>query len=232
LRVVAQKDRVTPASRRLITYNGYLILTLTINPAVDRTFQVDHLVFEDRAYIMSQSEAAGGRGLNASRVIHSFGGKTFAILTAGGESGSKIQELLKNDGFRSEVVKYPEPQPHNLTISDKQGLTVKLNEPGLRSKLPNSNRFEEGAGGAHRKGSVAYDLRQPAPGAPAHFYNDLIQMARERGVNTLLDTDGDALLHGLEANPTVVTPEPPGGGTAAEPRAGDSRAIHRSGATN
>ena len=53
-----------------------LILTLTVNPAIDRNILVDRLVFEDRAYILSRNESAGGRGINASRVLHSFGAKT------------------------------------------------------------------------------------------------------------------------------------------------------------
>jgi len=44
------------------------------------------------------------------------------------------------------------------------------------------------------------------PGVSAHFYTKLIEMAHERKVKTLLDTDGDALLHGIEAGPTVVSP--------------------------
>jgi fructose-1-phosphate kinase PfkB-like protein len=51
-----------------------LIVTLTINPAIDRTISVDRLAFEDRAYIKSSGESAGGRGINATGVIHSFGG--------------------------------------------------------------------------------------------------------------------------------------------------------------
>jgi len=78
-----------------------LILTLTINPAIDRTVSVDKLVFEDRGYILARSEAAGGRGLNASRVLASFGAKTVAILAAGGEVGTHIAEGLKDAGFPS-----------------------------------------------------------------------------------------------------------------------------------
>jgi fructose-1-phosphate kinase PfkB-like protein len=44
------------------------------------------------------------------------------------------------------------------------------------------------------------------PGVPPHFYCDLIELAHKHKVKTLLDTDGDALLHALEAHPAVVTP--------------------------
>ena len=66
-----------------------LILTVTINPSVDRNIEVDRLVFEDRAYILSRSDSAGGRGMNASRVLHSFGAKTLAIVTSGGMNGQR-----------------------------------------------------------------------------------------------------------------------------------------------
>src|SRR5258708_6116488 len=84
-------------------YNGILILTLTINPAIDRNVTADRLVFEDRAYILSTNESAGGRGINASSVIHSFGGKTLAILTSGGASGKRLEELVRAYGFPVEV---------------------------------------------------------------------------------------------------------------------------------
>ncbi len=44
------------------------------------------------------------------------------------------------------------------------------------------------------------------PGVPASFYCEIIEMAKARGVKTLLDTDGEALAHGVEAKPTVITP--------------------------
>ena len=50
-------------------YHVNLILTLTINPALDRIITADRLVFEDRGYILDRGEAAGGRGINASQVI-------------------------------------------------------------------------------------------------------------------------------------------------------------------
>ena len=60
-----------------------MIVTLTLNPAIDRNITVDRLAFEDRAYILDKNESAGGRGINAACVIHSFGGDALAILTAG-----------------------------------------------------------------------------------------------------------------------------------------------------
>ena len=71
------------------------ILTLTVNPAIDRIITVDRLVFEDRAYILSTTNAAGGRGINAARVLTGFGAQALAVTT----SGRAFEELLKSDGL-------------------------------------------------------------------------------------------------------------------------------------
>lgn len=168
--------------------------------------QVDHLVFEDRTYIQSHSEAAGGRGINASRVLHSFGAKTAAILPSGGATGARIEELLKSDGFSVYVVKIGKESRTNLTISDKQGLTVKLNELGASLDGSELNAIKEMVDAKIKKASWLMICGSLPPGVPPHFYCELIELARKNNINTLLDTDGDALLHGLEAKPTVVTP--------------------------
>ncbi len=100
-----------------------MVLTLTINPAVDRTITVDRLVFEDRGYILDRTEAAGGRGINASHVIHQFGGKTMALLTSGGETGAKMEKSLGRMGFPYQIVRVRQETRTNFTISDRQGLT-------------------------------------------------------------------------------------------------------------
>jgi 1-phosphofructokinase family hexose kinase len=183
-----------------------LIITLTINPSVDRNLFVDRLVFEDRAYILSRSDSAGGRGINASRVIHSFGSKTLAVVTSGGPNGDKLQKLLGKAGFPVKVVAIKNEIRNNFTITDRQGLAVKLNERGpaitsdeLASVEKTIESRLEGASWLMLCGSIP-------PEVSSDFYTKLIRMAREQKVKTLLDTDGDALLHGVEAGPTVVTP--------------------------
>src|SRR5947208_7846100 len=104
------------------------ILSLTVNPGVDRIVTVDRLVFEDRAYIESTTEAAGGRGINASRVLTNFGASNTAITTSGKEVGRKFEEQLQQDSFSKQIVRIRSNIRVNLTISDRQGLSVKLNE--------------------------------------------------------------------------------------------------------
>ena len=183
-----------------------LIVTLTLNPAVDRNVQADRLVFEDRAYILSTNETAGGRGINASTVIHAFGGATKAIACTGGKNGKRFEELLAGVGFPTALVKIRHSIRANLTIVDKQGLAVKLNERGPHIQASELEKVErtvaenlDGAKWLMLCGSVP-------PGVAPDFYARIIRLAQKANVKTLLDTDGDALVSGMDAGPTAVAP--------------------------
>jgi 1-phosphofructokinase family hexose kinase len=170
---------------------------------------VDRLVFEDRAYILSRSDSAGGRGINASRVLHSFGAKTLAIVTSGGGNGDKFTKLLAKWGFPVKVVPIQNEIRINFTIVDRQGLTVKLNEVGPPVTSDELARLEKVVERGLESASWLMLCGSVPPGVPPDFYTKLIRMARSSKVRTLLDTDGDALLHGVEGGPTVVTPNQP-----------------------
>ena len=187
-------------------YHVSLILTLTINPAVDRTVIVDKLVFEDRGYIDARSEAAGGRGVNASHVLHSFGARTVALLTAGGEAGAKIEQSLAGMGFPFETVRVKADSRTNLTISDRQGLTIKLNEVGAPLEKDEIRALMKLLEARLTKARWLMICGSLQPGIPPHLYCEMLFMARKRGVRTLLDSDGDALNHALEAKPTAIKP--------------------------
>jgi 1-phosphofructokinase family hexose kinase len=183
-----------------------LILTLTVNPAIDHNVTAERLVFEDRAYILATHESPGGRGINASCVIHSFGGKTLAIAPCGGESGQRFRALVGACGFPAELVEIRNEIRTNLTITDRQGLTVKLNHPGPNLSGEELARIE--AAVVKRLAAAEWLMLCGSipPGVPSGFVPKLIRLAHERGVKTLVDTDGAALMEGVEAGPTVVAP--------------------------
>lgn len=183
-----------------------LILTLTLNPAIDRNVTVDKLVFEDRAYILSTRESAGGRGINASCVVDSFGGKTLAIATSGGKNGKRLEEFLLACSFPVEIVRIRNEIRVNMIIADRQGLAIKLNEVGPAMTNAELARVER-AVQARLPGSTWLMLCGSAPpGVPADFYARLVKLAQTQSVRTFVDTDGDLLQAALEAKPTVVAP--------------------------
>jgi 1-phosphofructokinase family hexose kinase len=181
-----------------------LIVTLTINPAIDHIISVDRLAFEDRAYINSSRESAGGRGINASLVIHSFGGKTLAVFISGGEAGKRLEAYVSGRGIPIAVVPVVNEVRTNLTITDKHGLTVNLNEAGPALAAEEVSRVESKVRESLHNASWLMPCGSLPPAAPVSFYGKLVAAARQKKVNTLLRATGDALREGIEAHPTVA----------------------------
>jgi 1-phosphofructokinase family hexose kinase len=183
-----------------------LIITVTLNPAVDFNIAADQLVFDDRAYILDTFNSAGGRGVNASRVIHSFGGKTLAITYSGGDTNQEFEELLRRYGFPCEFVPMRNVVRRNLAITDEQGLSVKLNERGASLSTDEIEAMEAAIKSRLSKAKWLMLCGSLPPGVPSDFYSRLVVAANSLGVETLLDTDSDPLTLSIESNPTVVTP--------------------------
>lgn len=183
-----------------------MIVTLTINPTIDHVISVDRLAFEDRAYVNSTHESAGGRGINASSVIHSFGGKTLAVAISGGPAGKRMEAHLREDGLPFRVVPVENEIRTNLTITDKHGLTVNLNEAGPQLSKAEVAAVERAVKEALERAQWLMVCGSLPPGVPGEFYGRLIAAARKKKVKTLLHADGEALRLGIEERPTVTTP--------------------------
>jgi 1-phosphofructokinase family hexose kinase len=177
-----------------------------MNPAVDRMVLADRLVYEDRGYILSRRESAGGRGINASAVIHAFGGRTLAIAPCGGDQGERFKELLGCCEFPVHLVPIHKNIRANLIATDRSGLMIRLNEKGPELDPGEVARIEEAVYSWLGRARWLMLCGSLPPGVPADFYSKLIVKARESGVKTLVDTDGECLLEAVEAKPTTVSP--------------------------
>lgn len=129
-----------------------------------------------------------------------------AVVPAGGKSGALFEEYLDRCGFELVVVPIRNEVRSNLIITDKQGLTVKLNERGATINKTELARLEKAIRANLHRASWLMICGSLPPGVPPSFYVQLIKLARKQGVKVLLDTDGEALEAGIEAQPTVVTP--------------------------
>ena len=177
-----------------------------MNPAIDRTITADRLVFDDRAYIQARGESVGGRGLNTSAVLHSWGAPTLAIVPSGGESGPRFEAHLARLGFPYEAVPVRQNVRSNLIITDQRGMTVKLNVPGPALTQDELNAIEAAVRRRLPGATWLLVCGSLPPGVPSSYVRRLVVAAREAGVKSLVDTDGEALQDALLERPTAVTP--------------------------
>ncbi|MCW5966662.1 MAG: 1-phosphofructokinase family hexose kinase [Bryobacterales bacterium] len=177
-----------------------------MNPAIDRNVSVDRLAFEDRGYICSTENAAGGRGINASHVLNSFGAHTLAICTAGGKSGERFRRYLDAVAFPYEAVPIEGEIRTNLNLTDRQGLTIKLNERGPAMTPEEVERVVQAVSKHLPDSSWLMICGSLPPGVTGALYVNLVKLGHEAGCHVLLDADDEELREGLETGPMVVTP--------------------------
>ena len=76
-----------------------MILTVTMNPAIDTAYQLDKLVIDDVNRV-SPKKTAGGKGLNVSRVLCQLGDDVVATGLLGGHMGAYMGSLMDADGIK------------------------------------------------------------------------------------------------------------------------------------
>ncbi|MFK0257329.1 1-phosphofructokinase family hexose kinase [Streptomyces sp. NPDC090445] len=185
-----------------------MILTVTLNTALDVTHRVPRLTPHTTHRVTTVTERPGGKGLNVARVLAALGRPVTATGFAGGRTGAVVRELLADcPGVTDALVPCAGATRRTLAVVDESsGDTTQFNEPG---PLIGSgewaeflDRYEDLLAGAE---AVALCGSLP-PGLPVGAYAVLVRAARAAGVPVLLDTSGEALRRGIAARPEMVKP--------------------------
>ncbi len=183
------------------------LLTVTLNPALDKVHVVPGFG-AGAVYKAAQTHtSAGGKGINVARVTHTLGGSVMAMGLLGGIAGDFVRQSLCAEGIPQSFVAVSGETRTSVVVADPaNSQDTVLNESGpeissdeldalrvrLRELLPTVQ-------------TVCYSGSLP-PGVPSGFYAELIEMARLAGVKAALDTSGDALVQGAAARPFLLKP--------------------------
>ncbi|RZQ61727.1 1-phosphofructokinase family hexose kinase [Amycolatopsis suaedae] len=184
-----------------------MILTVTPNPALDVTYRVPRLVpggvvKADRVY-----RRAGGKGVNVARVLHSLGVPTLAVLPVGGSDGRAVVEELDSSGLAYQTVEVAGPTRRTVTVVSTADSTETLvSEPGEPPSDVEWAALLDVVRGRIGEASVLVSSGSLPPGAPVDAHAQLLALAAEHGVPSVLDTSGEPLLAGLAGRPAVVKP--------------------------
>ncbi|GAB2827384.1 1-phosphofructokinase family hexose kinase [Actinocorallia aurea] len=197
-----------------------MILTVTLNAALDVTYPVDHLVPGAVHRVGPPERRAGGKGVNVARVLAALGEEVLATGFAGGPTGAAF---LADLPVPSAFVPIEGETRRTVTVLDDAGATL-LNEPGPHVAEDEWQAFL--ARFRTLRAEVVVLSGSLPPGVPADAYASLTETAR---APVILDADGPALLHGLAAGPALVKPNADElratGRTPAELRGLGARAV-------
>ena len=182
------------------------IVTVTLNPAVDEAIAISELELGGVNRCTLGALDAGGKGINAGRVIHRLGRETIAIGFVGGVTGALIRSCLDGEGVPHAFDDVAETTRLNMMLYERASRRrTRLYLPGARVEPARLRDIYARLGGVGAGAVVVLGGSLP-PGLADSTYHDLVRFLRERGAVPILDTSGAALLAALPARPALIKP--------------------------
>jgi 1-phosphofructokinase len=181
-----------------------MIITVTVNPALDKTARLDELRPGALNRLREVTLDAGGKGVNVSAMIRSLGGDSIAVGFAGGGAGDELLSRIAAKGLRGDFVRIAAVTRTNLKIVAADGSLTEFNEPGPPVQGGEWRELEQKLSGYGAKGNTVVLSGSLPAGIGADTYKKLSVMLRGAGAAVFLDADGEALKQALESGPEGV----------------------------
>ncbi len=184
-----------------------MILTVTLNTAIDRTVAVPNFRLGNRHRGLEARTMSGGKGVNVARALRLLGRPVIAAGLAGGATGTRLIDQLREESVLTAFTRIAGETRTNLAVVDPTtGEQTEINDRGPEVSAEEIDRFVERLLYLAQGASVCVLAGSIPPGAPDDVYARLITELRRLGVLTVLDADGEHMRVGLRAEPAVVAP--------------------------
>lgn len=183
-----------------------MIITVTMNPAIDKTVEIDQLLPGGLNRIRKVEYDAGGKGINVSKTIRELGGTSIATGFLGGNAGQTIQSVLGKKEIGNDFIQVDGETRTNTKVFEKNGAVTELNEPGpvisedqIHALLQKLEDYADDHTLFVLAGSI------PA-GVDRNIYAEITRLVHKKGAKVLLDADGELFRNSLEAVPDIIKP--------------------------
>ncbi len=183
-----------------------MILTVTPNPSLDRTYEVPAL---DRGEVLratAERMDPGGKGVNVSRAVAAAGHRTVAVMPLGGAPGALVAELLAGQGIEVAAVPVTGGTRSNIALAEPDGTLTKINAPGPELSAAEAESLLSMTAAHFASASWIACCGSLPRGLAPEWYAELVTRAHAAGARVALDTSGPSLLAALRSHPDVVKP--------------------------
>jgi len=184
-----------------------MILTVTLNAAIDRTVAVPNFRLGHRHRAVESRTVAGGKGINIARALKMLGRPVIATGFAGGPTGNRLLEQLRKEAVLTDFTRIAAETRINLAVIDPtSGEQTEINERGPAVSPEEVEAFVRRVGYLADGAKLCVLAGTLPPGAGDDLYARLVKDLGERGLPVVLDAEGGAMLAGLRAGAAIVTP--------------------------
>ena len=182
------------------------IITVTFNPAIDKSTSVPVLIPEKKLKCALPVYEPGGGGINVARAIKKLGGEATAIYLAGGCTGKTFTQLLTDESVDSIVTATKESTRENLIVLDTaSNLQYRFGMPGQEISEP---EWQQCLQSIEQITDVEYIVASGSlsPGIPTDIFARIALIARKKNARLIVDTSGEALKEAVAAGVYLIKP--------------------------
>jgi 1-phosphofructokinase family hexose kinase len=184
-----------------------MIITVTLNAAIDKTLAVPNFRLGHRHRATEQTAMAGGKGVNVARALKALGQPVIATGVAGGPTGTRIIEHLTEEAILNDFVRIREESRTSTAVVDPtSGDQTEINERGPSVSEAELELFVDKLLYLAKGAEVCVFAGSLPRGVDAGLYARLVEEMRKLGVTTVLDSEGEPLRIASRVGPTVVSP--------------------------
>ena len=182
------------------------IITLTLNPAIDKSTVVEDMIPEKKLKCSQPKFEPGGGGINVSRAIQHLGGDATAIFLSGGYSGAFFNNLLIEEKINILPVNCKGHTRENLIVFDQS--TQKQYRFGMPGPKIEKDEWEAVLNIINNTNEIDYLVASGSlpEGVPIDFFNKISKIAQLKGFKFIADTSGPALQKALQESVFLVKP--------------------------
>ena len=192
-----------------------MIVTVTLNPAVDKMYWVEGLKMHDVTHeefltrAIRSSTSAGGKGVNVSVFLSRIGMENVAMGFVGGHTGHVVVRDLRDEGVTTNFVWTHGETRVNVTLlqTGREHSPNLINEAGQTILPDEINRLMRRYKRMLSRATWVVLGGSLPPGVDPGIYGEMTQMAKDAGAKVILTTGGEALTRALDACPYIVKPD-------------------------
>ncbi|MBM4330080.1 MAG: 1-phosphofructokinase family hexose kinase [Deltaproteobacteria bacterium] len=184
------------------------IVSLAINPAIDKSSSVEHVIAERKLYCKPPRFEPGGGGVNVSRAIKKLRGESVLLYPAGGYTGNRLKDLLKEEGITHRPVPIEGSTRESLVVLEEStGQQYRFGMPGPVLSNEDWERCLHELSTIHPKPDYLVASGSLPPGVPSDFYARVARIGKDQGAKVIIDTSGEALNRALQEGVYLIKPK-------------------------
>jgi 6-phosphofructokinase 2 len=183
------------------------IVTLALNPAIDKSSSIAHVIAERKLYCKSPRFEPGGGGVNVSRAIKKLGGESILLYVAGAMTGKKLQELLDLESLDHRPFQIAGWTRESLVILEEAtGRQYRFGMPGPEIQKQEWEEFLRRLAALEPAPDYLVASGSLPPGVPVDFYARVARFGKDKGTKVIIDASGEALEMALTEGVYLIKP--------------------------